>query len=119
MAPKQFGRDVDMRCLPCLLLLMSVLTTSQLDAQTAGDAVTGRRIVQVRCTGCHSLAPGTSTVIAPSFPDIALNRAKTEDYLRNWLTSPHAPMPDFRLSQDEIDDIIAFLRTLEKSAPDL
>ncbi len=108
-----------MRRFPSLLMLMSFLATTQLHAQPAGDAVTGRKIVQVRCAGCHSLSPGTSGVTAPSFPDIARNAVKTEDHLRNWLTRPHAPMPDYMLSQDEIDDIIAFLHTLEKSPPDL
>ena len=34
-------------------------------------------------------------------------------------TAPHEPMPDFRLSEEEINDIIAFLHSLEKSPPDL
>lgn len=100
-------------------MLMTGLGAAQLFAQTAGDYVSGRRFVQQRCVGCHALAPGSSTVIAPSFPDIARNRSKTDDYWRNWLKQPHEPMPDYRLSPEEIDDIIAFLHSLEKSSPDL
>ena len=108
-----------MRLFLFLAVLLTFLETTQLHAQTSGDYVNGRRIVQQNCVRCHSPSPGTSSSTAPSFPDIARNRAKTEDSLRNWLTRPHAPMPDFMLSQDDISDIIAYLHTLEKSAPDL
>lgn len=111
-----------MRRFPILVLLMSVLATSQVSAQpaqTAGDPVNGRRIAQTWCASCHSLSPGTSSDAAPSFPDIARIPSKTEDYLRGFLTRPHAPMPDYMLSRDDINDIIAFLHTLEKSSPDL
>lgn len=111
-----------MRRFPILVLLMSVLATSQVSApptQTAGDPVNGRRIAQTWCASCHSLSPGTSSDAAPSFPDIARIPSKTEDYLRSWLMRPHAPMPDYMLSRDDINDIIAFFHTLEKSSPDL
>jgi cytochrome c2 len=100
-------------------MLMSFLGTTQLSAQSAGDYVNGRRIVQQRCVGCHPLSPGTSGIIAPSFPDIARKPRKTEDHLRNWLMRPHEPMPDYKLSREDINDIIAFLHTLETSPPDL
>ena len=106
-----------MRCFPSLVMamgVMGVMATTQLHAQTVGDAVSGRRIAQTWCLSCHSLTPGVSSDMAPSFPDIARNPAKTEDQLRNWLTRPHAPMPDYMLSRDDINDIIAFLHTLEK-----
>ena len=102
-----------------LTMLMTGLGAAQLFAQSTGDYVSGRRFVQQRCVGCHALAPGSSTVIAPSFPDIARNRAKSDEFWRNWLRRPHEPMPDFRLSEEEISDIIAFLHSLEKSPPDL
>ena len=100
-------------------MVLTGLGASQILAQTAGDYVSGRRFVQQRCVGCHSLAPGSSTVIAPSFPDIARNREKTDEFWRNWLRRPHEPMPDFRLTEEEISDIIAFLKSLEKSPADL
>ncbi len=96
-----------------LLMLVSCLATTPLYAQTAGDPVSGRRIAQQWCTSCHSLSPASSNDTVPSFPDIARNPMKTEDYLRNWLTRPHPPMPDFNLSRDDINDIIAFLHTLK------
>ena len=111
-----------MRRFPVLLVLMSVLATSPVvaqPAQTTGDPVSGRRIAQTWCASCHSLSPGTSSDSAPSFPDIARIPSKTDDYLRSWLTRPHAPMPDYMLARDDIEDIIAFLHTLQKSSPDL
>ena len=103
-----------MRRFTSLLMLMSCLGTTQLHAQTAGDPVSGRRIAQQWCANCHSLSPATSSDTAPSFPDIARNPAKTEEYLRNWLTRPHPPMPDYNLARDDINDIIAYLHTLER-----
>lgn len=103
-----------MRFCLTLLLLMSAMGTTQLLAQAPGDPANGRRVAQTWCVNCHSLSPGTSSDGTPSFRDIARNPAKTEDQLRAWLTRPHAPMPDYMLSRDDINDIIAFLRTMER-----
>lgn len=102
-----------MRLIPSLLMLVSFLGTTQLHAQTVGDPASGRRIVQQWCTSCHSLSPASASDTIPSFPEIARNPAKHEDRLRNWLIRPHSPMPDYSLSRDDINDIIAFLHTLE------
>ena len=103
-----------MRPVLFLLALVGCMGTTQLLAQTPGDPASGRRIAQTWCVSCHSLSPGTSSDGAPSFRDIARNPAKTDDQLRAWLTRPHAPMPDYMLARDDINDIIAFLRTMEK-----
>ena len=103
-----------MRPVLFLLALVNCMTIAQLMAQTPGDPASGQRIAQTWCLSCHSLTPGTSSDGPPSFPDIARNPAKTDDHLRIWLTRPHAPMPDYMLARDDINDIIAFLRTMER-----
>ena len=85
---------------------------------TAGPAVgqdveRGKRLAAAWCTSCHQVEPqqGTSD-LAPSFEIIANTRDKPESDLRAWLISPHPPMPDFNLSEDEIDDLLGYIGTL-------
>lgn len=96
------------------LIVAACFGPVQLQAQVKGDPTSGRQIAQTWCTSCHALSAASTNDIAPSFPAIAQNSAKTEDQLRTWLMRPHAPMPDYSLSRDDINDIIAFLQTLEK-----
>ncbi len=103
-----------MRRFPALLVLASFLGTTSLSAQTPGDPASGRKIAQQWCASCHSLSSPPASDIAPSFPQIARNYVKTEDQLRAWLMRPHAPMPDYSLSRDDINDLLAFIRTLDK-----
>lgn len=100
-----------------LSIFVSALSASSVAAQTAGDVATGRQIVQQWCTNCHSVTAVATSDVAPSFPSIAEDRAKTEDYLRKWLLRPHPPMPDFGLAREDIDHIIAFIETL-RAQPD-
>jgi hypothetical protein len=66
-------------------------------------------------SGCHIVdTSGEETDAAPSFQSIAQDRSKDQAWLRAWLVAPHPRMPDLNLSRDEIDDIIAYLSSLEK-----
>jgi mono/diheme cytochrome c family protein len=82
-------------------------------AQDAGDAVAGRRVAQTWCANCHAF-PGSTHVTAtgaPSFPAIGSNSALTPLALRAFLQTPHDRMPDLHLTNNEMDDLIAFIRS--------
>jgi mono/diheme cytochrome c family protein len=79
----------------------------------AADADNGLDISRRWCAACHVVAPDQREASAdvPTFADIA--RRKTEAKpLAMFLATPHGKMPNMTLSQPEIADIVAYIRTL-------
>lgn len=52
--------------------------------------------------------------MAPSFAAIAALPSTTSMSLRAYLRTPHANMPDYRLSREELDEIVAYLLTVKR-----
>lgn len=102
---------------PTLLAAIGVALAAG-PALAAGDATEGRRIAAQWCTSCHvTTAKGTGADAAPPFAVLASNPAKTEAYLKAWISNPHPPMPNFNLSRQTIDDLVAYIRSLDTGAP--
>lgn len=94
-------------CLLCLLPSLAVAVE--------GAAAHGQTLARQWCSGCHLVEPGnTASDVAPSFSQIAQNRALTPDRLRNWLSDPHPPMPNLSLSRDEIEALVAYFDSLRQ-----
>lgn len=75
------------------------------------QAERGRELALRWCTECHVIAPDAPGGDAgPAFT--SFRAALSEPGLRAWLFQPHPPMPDLNLSGDEIDAILAYIRTL-------
>lgn len=84
----------------------------------AGDAGEGRRIAETWCVGCHLIDDASRAGVADvttSFAVISADPAKTPAYLRTFLANPRHPMPDFSLTRQEIENIVAYITGL---APD-
>jgi mono/diheme cytochrome c family protein len=78
-------------------------------ALAAGDPEAGRALARQWCAGCH----GASDAVPPL--DEAVNRpGRTPGTLEAWLADPHPPMPNLSLSRREINDLVAFLGTLQR-----
>ena len=85
-------------------------------AQQMGDAKQGEELAQGVCAECHAITatPGTSpNARAPSFATVARTPGMTEMALRVWLQSPHPTMPNLLLSEQQKDDVIAYLLSLK------
>lgn len=96
-------------CLPVLFLCLGIAA----DARAAGDPVEGRRIAEQWCTSCHVIGPKSrGGDAAPPFIALANNPAKTETYLKGWISNPHPSMPNFNLSRRTIDDLVSYIRSL-------
>ena len=80
----------------------------------AQDIARGERLAKAWCASCHQVGPnqGTSDV-APAFALIANDPDRPDSALRAWLIDPHPPMPDLNLAEDEIEDLIAYIGTLQ------
>ena len=96
--------------LRCTLLLLLLLSTPAL---AQGDPEAGRDIVRRWCTACHVVEPeGTGADAGPPLPALLAGKKRSADEIRGWLADPHPPMPNFNLSRQEIDDILAYLESL-------
>jgi mono/diheme cytochrome c family protein len=83
-----------------------------------GDPYRGYAYARQVCATCHSVAPydpQSPAPAAPTFADI-LDRMDAAD-LRVWLQSSHPTMPDYIISEESIDDIIAYMMGLKAGGP--
>ena len=105
-----------MRRLAVLIVLATVAMPAL--AQTEpGDAAAGLRLAATWCANCHRVAPGgpgPSTDAAPTFRAIAQMPSTTSISLRVFLQTPHPNMPDYRLTREELDDVVAYLVSLKR-----
>ena len=79
----------------------------------AADIDNGLKLSKLWCAACHVVASDQTAarVDVPTFSDIA--RRKTEKKpLAVFLAEPHGKMPNMSLSRNEIDDIVAYIRSL-------
>lgn len=85
----------------------------------------GTVIAERLCSSCHITASGSGGATAreglPTFRGIANRPGQTATRIRNVLILPHSTMPDVRLSNPEIDRLIAYVDSLrsESAGPPL
>ncbi len=81
----------------------------------AADSERGANLARQWCASCH--VPGTGSRAGadagPPFAQMAADPAYTDARLRGWLANPHPPMPNLNLSRAEIEDLIAYIRSLK------
>ena len=80
----------------------------------AQDTGVGGRIAVRWCMACHVVEPNppTATDSAPSFKAIAARPSTTADSLDRYLSTGHTLMPDFSLSSQERNALIAYILSL-------
>lgn len=99
---------------PLICALTFALISATAFASVPGDPARGHALVERWCTSCHQVQPGgNATDVAPSFVTVA-NKAKDVTWVRGYLIDPHAPMVGLSLTRVEIDDIVAYLATLQQ-----
>lgn len=76
----------------------------------------GAVIAERLCSSCHVVgnipAGGIANAGVPTFKGIANRPEQSAERIRNVLIMPHSPMPDVRLSNPEIDRLIAYVDSL-------
>lgn len=102
-------------------VIIAVLVTAALSA-VAGDARAadpkqGEILARTWCADCHVVTDDQTRGSAdvPPFRQIARQRAGTA-YLETFLADPHPKMPPLSLTRREIDDIVAYIGSLEPAA---
>jgi len=92
-----------------LFLALAALAFTTGPALAAGDVEAGHAIARRWCTACHD-----SSDAVPSLREAVNRPDQNGGVLEAWLTAPHPAMPDLSLSRREIDDLVAYLGTLQE-----
>ena len=78
------------------------------------DVTPGRELASRLCADCHEFGDGRKPArrYAPSFSAIMRDPAVTELSLRVFHRSAKEEMPNFLLTSEQIDDLVAFMLSL-------
>lgn len=85
----------------------------------SGNATEGRRLAVSICSKCHLVPeaqPTSAMDAAPTFTTLANDPAMTNERLRRFLIAPHSQMPPIVISRTEVEDLIAYMRTLGRAS---
>lgn len=96
-----------------LLVPLAVFAAAGASADDAADR--GQALAERWCQRCHVIgnAPQPSAVEgAPAWPGLLQRPGFTVDTLRQALLAPHPPMPEFPVSERDIADLMAYLRSI-------
>ena len=100
-----------------LIALAAVLAAAP--AADAGNAANGRKLAAAKCARCHNIEPGGAfKQRPPTFQAIAIYRGEPDIWGRIISPSPHSGMPEviWDLSPDEVQDLVAYIMSLDTTA---
>ena len=103
-----------------LLTMTACLALGSRQAQAFGDPAEGHQLAAAWCGACHQIESRTqilATDAVPSFQAIAAMPSTTSMSIRAFLSTSHDVMPDFRLTQPQIDDVGAYILSLRARSP--
>ena len=104
--------QIDFRLVAAASVLMSL--TSAASAAEMSPAA-GKQLAKEWCAACHVVEKGqidSTSTSAPTFFEVADNPATTEMSLRAFFATPHEQMPNFQLTNEQTDNIIAYILSL-------
>jgi mono/diheme cytochrome c family protein len=85
------------------------------EAQEA-DVAAGKAYAEQICAACHAVQPGemdSALFEAPPFQGVADTPGMTELALSVWLQTSHPTMPNIVLEQDDMRNVVAYIRSLK------
>ncbi len=98
-------------------IAVSALAATSASAQTAA-AQRGLVFVRTHCAQCHAIDKVSPSPLraAPPFRTLHLRYPveSLQEALAEGIVTGHPSMPEFRLDLGQVNDVIAFLKTLEK-----
>lgn len=78
----------------------------------------GETIARTYCARCHAIGRAGASPIEEAPPFRTLHKrypvSDLAEALAEGITTGHPSMPEFRLEPDEADNLIAYLKTLER-----
>jgi mono/diheme cytochrome c family protein len=93
---------------------VSLATGLALAQQTPGNASSGYGLAKTWCAGCHYIEPRELNArdAVPSFAGVAAMKSTTQLSLDAFLQTSHHNMPDWRLTRQQVDDVVAYILSL-------
>jgi mono/diheme cytochrome c family protein len=96
---------------------LAMLTMTSMAPVKATDIEQGKRLARLYCAKCHSTDKVSPSPLSVAPPFRTLHQRYPIDTLQEALAegiiTGHPSMPEFRFDGDQIDDLLAFLKTLE------
>ena len=105
---------------PTLLFVLPIASSMAMAApvwaqNAPGDVAAGRHLAETLCADCHQIdfQQPKAVTRAPGFVQIAKMPSTTGLALNVFLKTSHDVMPNYILSQQESDNIVAFILSLK------
>ena len=102
-----------------LAVLSIAMVTRPLQAEEGASVQRGLALARQVCSECHAVQPQqlqSPNARAPTFLALATTPGMTGAALTVALTTPHAGMPMFRLSDDQRQGIIDYVLSLKQAS---
>jgi mono/diheme cytochrome c family protein len=106
--------------LPVILVAMLAFSIVA-EAQEPGNVTRGRTYAKERCAECHAIDKETEyspVRAAPRFERLANTPGMTGMALTAWLYSSHKTMPNLIVRGENLDDLVAYIRSLKRLPPE-
>jgi mono/diheme cytochrome c family protein len=98
------------------LAALALMCANPVLAQSTGNALAGHALARQWCASCHLIASGEGRTsdVAPAFEAVARRPSTTQTSLRVFLQTPHRQMPNYTLTRQETDDVVAYILGLRR-----
>jgi cytochrome c len=94
------------------------MTQNAWSQSTLQDIARGKAYAQTHCARCHAIGMTGESPFKPAPPFRTLHERypveKLEEALAEGIVAGHPAMPEFRLDPRQIDEFVAFLKSLEQ-----
>ena len=105
-------------CVWLLAVLAGACAQTPAEPARTGNAAEGLRIAEIHCAHCHAIGEqGESThPLAPPFRTLSRHYPvnSLEEAFAEGILVGHRDMPEFRLEPRQIDDLIAYLNSVQE-----
>jgi mono/diheme cytochrome c family protein len=99
-------------------MLLALVLAAPAYAQTAGNLIEGRKLAAQYCARCHAISGDGPSPVATAPPFARLHKTRPPEELTTVFEggrlSRHGAveMPQFALMPEQIDDLLAYIRSL-------
>ena len=106
-----------LKVLGAVALVGALLISTTIHAQDSA-VQRGRAFAQANCARCHAVGPAGDSPLPKAPPFCMIHQRypveNLVEALAEGIRTAHPAMPEFELDQRQIDDLIAYLKSLER-----